>query len=284
MVSIIIPTYNESRVIGNCLRSLQGQSLKDLEIIVVDDGSTDDTVGRIKYFVSSIKGSRIRLFSQEHKGPGNARNLAASKAKGDILVFIDADMTFEPEFIAKVVAPIKGSVVGTDSQSGVLSNPQNYWARMWNLGKFAAAGNYSRDFLTEVTPNKKDFGGVFRAILKKEFLKVGGFDTDGDYTDDTSLARKLGVKAKIVSAKFNHANPDTLPEVWIRASWIGSGKNFTSHRYFNLFRFFPLFSIPKGLIIGSRFKDFTFVFFKIVYDTAVWISLLSVVTSFPQRN
>ncbi len=273
MVSVIIPTFNESRIIARCLQSLQIQSVKDLEIIVVDDGSTDSTLSTIRNLKFEIR--NIILLKQKHQGPGVARNLAAKKAWGDILVFVDADMTFATDFVEKVVAPIKaGRAIGTDSQDGTLANPENFWARCWNMGKFAAAGNYSADYLTEITPNKRDHGGVFRAISKKEFIKAGGFDIDGDYTDDTSLSRKLKEKASVVRARFYHANPDTLSEVWLRASWIGAGKNFTQAKYFNLIKFFPVLAVVKGIIIGWRFNNLSFLFFKIIYDTAVWLSII----------
>ena len=88
-ISVIIPTYNEESVILDCLRSLASQSLKDFEIIVVDDGSTDTTVEKLE---------DVMVLHQNHLGAGAARNLGAKQAKGDILVFVDADMTFDRNF------------------------------------------------------------------------------------------------------------------------------------------------------------------------------------------
>lgn len=278
-ISVVIPTYNESKWIGQCVESLLDQSLRPFEILVVDDGSTDDTIIKIEVLQKQFSEKLVKLFKQKHKGPGEARNLAAQKAKGEILLFIDADMTFEKNFIKKVIAPInEGKTIGTDSQSGKIANNENYWARAWNLGKFVAAGNFSNDYLTELTPNKRNYGGIFRAILKKEFTRVGGFETGGDYTDDASLANKLQEKAKIVpDSLFFHWNPDTIEEVWMRARWIGAGKNFTGtteKKIKNLIKFCLPASIVKGIIIGKKFDFMQFVFFKIVYDQAVWVSVL----------
>jgi len=69
-ISVIIPTYNEEDVINDCLESLARQSYKDMEVVVVDDGSVDKTLAEIrdaKY--------EIRVFKQKHKGAGAARNL-----------------------------------------------------------------------------------------------------------------------------------------------------------------------------------------------------------------
>src|SRR3990167_165993 len=97
-ISIIIPAYNEAKYIGTCLSSLQGQNLKTKEIIVVDDGSTDDTLK----VVNSLK-----ILHQNHRGAGAARNLGAKHAIGDILVFVDADMEFSPQFLEHLTLPIR---------------------------------------------------------------------------------------------------------------------------------------------------------------------------------
>jgi len=99
LISIIIPAYNEEDLIAECLESIKSQSYKNLEVIVVDDGSRDRTL-------EIAKGLKVKTMSQYHKGPGSARNLAASHAKGKILVFVDADMTFDKNFIRDLVAPI----------------------------------------------------------------------------------------------------------------------------------------------------------------------------------
>lgn len=87
MISIIIPTYNSSSVIGNLLSSILKTRLRGYEIIVVDDVSTDNTLDVIRGYqqVKVIK-------SKVHAGPARARNVGASHAKGDILVFIDSDV------------------------------------------------------------------------------------------------------------------------------------------------------------------------------------------------
>jgi len=278
-ISVIIPVYNEKRVISNCLASLAKQDINNFEVIVVDDGSEDNTFIEIKKSKHLHGRSfNLKLLRQAHKGPGEARNLAAKLAEGNILVFLDADMTLDSKFLQRIIEPIKrGVAVGTDSQDGYLGNPENFWARCWNIGRFAAANNFTKDYLKYITTNKKDHGGIFRAILKKDFKRVGGFERGGDYTDDASLAKKLYIRARIVGAKFYHWNPDTLKEVWLRARWIGSGVNFTrttALKVRNLIKFSLPFSFLKGLVIGFRFGYTRFVIFKIVYDLAIWTSVL----------
>ena len=102
LVSVIIPAYNEEGDIELCLKSLKNQSRKKIEVIVVDDGSTDRTV-------EIVKEHKVKLLKQNHGGPGAARNRGAKQAKGEILIFIDADMHFPKDYIKNLIAPIFSS-------------------------------------------------------------------------------------------------------------------------------------------------------------------------------
>jgi glycosyltransferase involved in cell wall biosynthesis len=88
-VSIIIPIYNAEKYLKQCIKSVLSQTLKELEIICVDDGSTDDSALIIKKLISHDK--RIRLLHQTNQGAGIARNQALDKAKGKYVAFLDAD-------------------------------------------------------------------------------------------------------------------------------------------------------------------------------------------------
>ena len=88
-VSVIIPIYNGERYLEQCIRSVLCQTLKELEILCVDDGSTDHSSKIIKRLQDEDR--RIRLFQQENQGAGMARNLAMKSAQGKYLAFLDAD-------------------------------------------------------------------------------------------------------------------------------------------------------------------------------------------------
>lgn len=249
-VSVIIAVYNEEKVIGNCLASLRKQTIP-LEIIVVDDGSTDSS-------------RSLATLHQKHQGPGAARNLGAKHAKGEILVFVDADMEFEKDFIAKLTRPILDEkAIGTFSKEEYLLNRENVWAQYWNLN----LGRKADKMLPDDYP---DTQSVFRAILKTEFEQAGGFDSNLGYTDDWSLARKLGTWAVAApGAKFYHRNPETLSEVWNQARWFGKNEFLTKNlirKIYNLFRYCPFWAIFK---IGNPH----FFIFKLVYNAAVFTSV-----------
>ena len=100
LVSIIIPTFNRRQFVSDAIDSGLAQTHAHCEIIVVDDGSDDDTIPylRRKY------GERIRLFSQKNQGPGIARNRGIAEARGEFIHFLDADDQLLPENVAACLA------------------------------------------------------------------------------------------------------------------------------------------------------------------------------------
>ncbi len=94
-VSVIVPVYNTEKYLGQCLDSICAQTLKDIEIICVDDGSTDSSPEILARY--QAKDERIQVYTQENKYAGAARNLGKSHASGEYLAFWDSDDFFEPE-------------------------------------------------------------------------------------------------------------------------------------------------------------------------------------------
>jgi glycosyltransferase involved in cell wall biosynthesis len=92
-VSVIIPTYNRVATVGNAIDSALGQTFSDLEVIVVDDGSSDDT-GRI---LQETYGDRIRYFAQANQGASAARNKGLAEARGEWIALLDSDDLWEKE-------------------------------------------------------------------------------------------------------------------------------------------------------------------------------------------
>lgn len=95
LFSVIIPTYNRIALLREALDSVIAQTFTDYEVIVVDDGSTDDTPGVIASY-----GDRVRFFRQENRGPGQARNLGIQNASGEYVAFLDSDDLWFPWTLA----------------------------------------------------------------------------------------------------------------------------------------------------------------------------------------
>jgi glycosyltransferase involved in cell wall biosynthesis len=267
-ISIIIPVFNEADVINECLTSLSKQSERDFEVIMVDDGSTDGTLAILKNLKKTIP--NFRFVKQNHLGAGAARNLGVKFAKGDILIFVDADMTFNEYFISNLVKPIeKGIVKGTFSKEEYVSNWENILARCWNINE----GWEPKKRHPKGYPNHQP---VFRAILKSEFNKVGGF-IPGGYDDDWSLSKKLGYEAsEAPGAIFYHKNPSSISEVYKHAKWVGKRK----YKFGIIGEILALVrsSFPVSLIVGLWKSIFTgtpgFLVFKIIYDFGIFVGIL----------
>lgn len=255
-VSVIIPVYNEQKTIEACLASILTQTYKNYSVVVVDDGSTDDTPTILARFLSN----KVEVISGNHKGAGAARNVGASRADGDIYVFFDADMTADPSFIAELVAPIVAKkAIGTTSHNESVSNWINVWARCTNIEEGWLAGKRHGAIV------KKD--PVFRAILASEFKKVNGF-TPGGYTDDYTLSEKLGVYPFVTKAPFSHSNPDSLLEVYHQAVWAAKRayKLGLFGALIAIVRANPVLSLVVGVWRATKHKAPLYILFKLVYD------------------
>lgn len=267
-VSIIIPSFNEEKVISECLESLKNQTFKDIETIIIDDGSTDQTAEVVKKY-------QVKLLKQNHLGPAVARNLGARYATGEILVFVDADMVFDKSFIDKLTLPIRnGKTIGTFSKEEYVLNKDNMWSKCWNINRGLPIDRMHPKNYPNTQP-------VFRAILKKEFDKTGGFEPIG-YVDDHTLSDKLGTLASIApGAIFYHHNPDSLGEIFKQARWIGKSefkrrkiKNEHLMKFITIIRYsFPL-SLLHGFYQTIKFNLLPFLIFKLVYDLAIETSII----------
>ncbi len=267
-ISIIIPAYNEREDLSKCIESLGFQTETDFEIIVVDDGSTDRTLDILKNLKATLP--NFYFGKQNHKGAGSARNYGVSLSRGRILVFVDADMTFDKDFLKNLIKPIEsGLSKGTFSKEELVSNWENIWARCWNI-------NEGWQEKRRHPENFPDHQPVFRSILRSEFEKVGGF-TPGGYDDDWSLSKKLGYEA--VNAKgvtFFHRNPSSLSEIFRHAMWVGKRK----YKMEIIGSFYALLraSLPVSFIIGIykavKSKTPQFLIFKIVYDLGIFIGIV----------
>ena len=266
-VSVIIPVYNEEADIAECLESLGAQKFEDFEIIVVDDGSSDNTkkaISEIKSFIDMV------FLSQSHKGPAAARNLGAKKARGRVLVFVDADMEFDKHFLQKLTQPIfDGKTFGTFTKEEYVKNIAYPWAKSWGMNEGWEKGRRHPAHY----PDKQK---VFRAILKKEFVKAGGFDSGG-YTDDYSLSDKLGYMAdNAPGAKVYHKNPDNLQEVFYQAKWAAK-----RHYKFGLLGI--ILSMARALALpfspGTWYKAVNskeprFIIFRLIYGIGIFLGIL----------
>lgn len=160
MISIIIPLYNKQDYIRATLDSIFSQSFVDFEVIVVNDGSTDESLS----IVNSYHDKRLHVFDKENGGVSRARNYGYEKSKGDWVMFLDADDTITPNCLSvlyqlmvdfpsstlvcanyNIILEKHNIVKGCKLQNrGLLSNPfKELWNKKWNLrlGAYAMQRN-----------------------------------------------------------------------------------------------------------------------------------------------
>jgi hypothetical protein len=110
LISVVIPAYNAAETIAETLRSVLDQSHRAIEVIVVDDGSTDET--RAVVAAIAAADTRVVLLTQPNRGPAAARNRAIAHASGTFLAPIDADDIWHPDFLARLIAAVAAPETG----------------------------------------------------------------------------------------------------------------------------------------------------------------------------
>lgn len=163
-ISVVVPVYNTAKYLNKCLDSLTAQTLSDIEIICVNDCSTDDSLKILKEY--EAKDARIKLIDfAENKGVSVARNRGIDAATGDYLGFVDADDSVAPDFYAKLYhkaietgAPVvKGNVyyVGDDYKTPELSDFYNQNERIKTNKAYFLYGFTSAIYKTETVKKSK---------------------------------------------------------------------------------------------------------------------------------
>jgi len=109
LVSVIVPTYNYGHYIADALESILAQTVRDFEVVVVDDGSTDNT----REVVTRFTDPRVRLISRENGGTASARNLGRREARGEFIAWLDADDLWRPVFLERML-----TVLGAEPDVG----------------------------------------------------------------------------------------------------------------------------------------------------------------------
>ena len=171
-ISVIIPTYNCGLYLGEAIESVLSQTFQDHEIIVIDDGSTDDTKNIVRKYVLKYP-EKIRYFYQKNMGPSAARNVGIREAEGEFIAFLDADDIFLPEKLDLQMAEIlKSPSIGLVTCGNYVVNANNI------IRECSCAMNcFERDKTLEIllTQNIIRGGGSTVMIRRECFKRVGLF-------------------------------------------------------------------------------------------------------------
>jgi cellulose synthase/poly-beta-1,6-N-acetylglucosamine synthase-like glycosyltransferase len=210
-VTVIVPAYNEEVGIERTVRSLIASDYVRLDVVVVDDGSTDATA-RI---VENLQLPRVRLIRQDNAGKASALNAGLRLSEGEVLIMVDGDTVFEPDTVCRLVAPLADQRVGAVSGNTKVGNRSGLLGR-WQHIEYVTGFNLDRRMyeILQCTPTVPGAGGAFRREVLEE---VGGVSGD-TLAEDTDLTLAIGRSGRrVVYAEDARAwteAPATLGGLW----------------------------------------------------------------------
>ncbi len=194
LISIIIPAYNAQATISQTINAVLQQDYDgDLEILVVDDGSQDETAQEVKLFLKEYPQRTVKYIYQNNAGPSAARNRGASESMGDVLFFTDSDCVPHRDWIKEMLPHLQkpadfamtGKISVVAGSYGI-ANPQNLLARCIHKEILFRHQRLMPEF-------PKVFGSYNFCIWKDVFTEVGGFDAAyrNASGEDNDLSYKL---------------------------------------------------------------------------------------------
>lgn len=193
--SIVLPTYNSGLFIDETLSSLLNQEFMDYEIIIVDDGSSDDTLNRLDNYAD-----RIRVFAQENKGAPSARNFGINKACGKYIVSFDHDDILLPHALK-----VYRDVIEYFNFPPIVISKLKWFSKINELQKITL--DYENIYCTKFESFfKKNTSLTFmnsNMIIEKDvLLKVSGYPSMSYAYDDYRLIFRLGNKSPMIAINY----------------------------------------------------------------------------------
>ena len=195
IISIIIPMYNVENYIAICLNSIVQNDLKNVEVIIVNDGSTDNSRTIAERY--QAKYSQIRIFDKENAGVSSARNYGLMKSKGDWVWFIDSDDAIRKDSLRY----IKNLILNNYSNLDVLIfgylrfEERKITNKIWSLNRIEGSKEISKFQAMNTLLDKRFASFPWNKIFKRELFNNIEFPKDRIYTEDMAIIYKLYSKA-----------------------------------------------------------------------------------------
>jgi len=190
LVSVVIPAFNSAATIAATLRSVAGQTHEALEIIVVDDGSTDATPETVEQFARGD--ARVRLVRQPNTGPSAARNTGIARATADLIAPLDADDLWHPTKLEKQLARLRqgGDEVGMVACWGRAMDMDG--RVLYDLARLEASGHVLAHLLAR---NTIDSG---MPLMRRSVVEAaGGYDTRLAHSEDLKLNLAIAARTRV---------------------------------------------------------------------------------------
>ena len=233
-VAIIVPAYNEAVGIERAVRSLAASEYPDFEVIVVDDGSTDDTAA----IIERLGLERVRVLRKANGGKASALNTGIEASSAPVVVMVDGDTVFEPEALRHLVRPLGDPAVGAVSGNTKVGNRRTLLGK-WQHIEYVTGFNLDRRMyeVLQCTPTVPGAIGAFRRDALDEVGGVSG----ATLAEDTDLTLSIGRTGRRVlyaeDARAWTEAPSTFGDLWrqryrwsygtMQAVWKHKGVLFT---------------------------------------------------------
>ena len=210
-VSVVVPAYNEAANIAATVRSLVATDYPWVEVVVVDDGSTDDTAD----IVCRLDLPRVRLIRQPNAGKPAALNTGIAAARGRLLVLVDGDTVLAPDAVGWLVQPFRDEGVGAVSGNTKVANRRGLLGR-WQHLEYVVGFNLDRR-LFDLAGCMPTVPGAIGAFRRTALVEVDGVpaDTLAEDTDLTMAVLRAGWRAVYVEGAIAWTEaPATLRQLW----------------------------------------------------------------------
>src|SRR3989344_3060163 len=220
-VSIVVPAYNEEKNIENCLSSIFSQDYpkNKMEIIVVDDGSTDSTIKIIKKY------KNVKILEQNHLGKVEALNLGALKSSHEFILTVDADTTIVRNCLRDIVKPFFSKKIGATTGNNLVKNKKSLIGVFQNIEYHFS--NLIRSSFSTVFKNGIWFSGSIACYRKTSLKKIGYFkkDTLAEDQDVALEMKKFGyITINVPTAAGHTIVPTKIKDLYRQRMrwWIGT--------------------------------------------------------------
>ncbi|MCW1949070.1 MAG: glycosyltransferase family 2 protein [Candidatus Shapirobacteria bacterium] len=291
LVSIIIVNYNGYHLLKNCLESVLSNTYKNIEIIIADNGSSDQSISKIKSDFRHYLSKKIKIIDlKKNLGPSLARNLAFKHSKGEIIAFLDNDTLVKKNWINKALPFFKNNKIGViQSKLLLMEQPKNidyvgeYFSNLGflkSIAKYGEIDKHQYDKTKYILAAKS--AGMF--IRRQAFIDAGMFDSDYFiFMEETDLGwrvwlqgyKNILVPNSIVFHKFSSTKNIVDPDFNNYLIRFHGTKNYVQTLIknlsgLNLLKILPIhvflwFSLATFLLCTGKFKSA-----KNIYHGILW--------------
>jgi len=204
-----MPTFNRAKFLPEAIDSVLSQTYADLELLIVDDGSEDNTTSVLEPF---LRDERVRYFYQDNQGQSYARNVGLKHAMGDFVAFLDSDDIWKPEKLEKQLAVVRAhpdaDIVHGDEE---IIDEQCAVTSLLNMARYS--GRITRYLLADNSVS------ITTALVKRRcFDEMGGFDTSVGVADDYELWLRFSARYRF------HYEPGIVASYRVMDDQISSDK------------------------------------------------------------